>query len=72
MVPQAAVKAAVLVEGDEILPTAAATVSAERSTPSRRNGGEVRSEWKAGLTLSVVRWVIRMPEPTSAHRNDAA
>src|SRR5262249_27350033 len=61
MVPQAAVKVAVVDESDDIVPTApVADVSAERSPPSRPDAGEARSEWMAGLTVSAVRWIIRL------------
>src|SRR5215467_12519560 len=62
MVRQATVKAAVVDESSDIPATApAATVAAERSPPPRGDAGEeARSEWKAGLTLSAARWVVRL------------
>jgi NitT/TauT family transport system permease protein len=60
MVSQATVKVAVLDESDDVAPAAPAPVAAERSPPSRPNAGESRSEWKAGLWVSAVRWIIRL------------
>jgi NitT/TauT family transport system permease protein len=61
MVPQATAKVAVVDESSEILPTApVATVTAERSPPSRPDAEDARSEWMAGLTVSAARWVVRL------------
>jgi len=56
MVPQATVKVAVVDESSDVVPTApAATVTAERSPPSRPDAGEARSEWMAGLSVAAAR-----------------
>jgi len=61
MVPQATVKVAVVDESSDVVPTApAATVTAERSPPSRPDAGEARSEWMAGLSVSAARWAVRL------------
>jgi NitT/TauT family transport system permease protein len=60
MVPLATAKVAVVDESSDILPAAPATVTAERSPPSRPDAGEARSEWMAGLTVSAARWVVRL------------
>src|SRR5262249_13091717 len=63
MIPNAAVKVAVVDDSCDIVPPAqaATTVTAERWPPSRPDAGdEARSEWIAGLTLSAARWVVRL------------
>ena len=59
--PQATVKMAAVDESADIAVTAPATAAeAESSRSSRPDAGEERSEWMAGLTMSVARWVVRL------------
>ena len=52
---------AVVDESADIAVTAPATAAeAESSRSSRPDAGEERSEWMAGLTMSVARWVVRL------------
>ena len=48
-------------ESADIAVTAPATAAeAESSRSSRPDAGEERSEWMAGLTMSVARWAVRL------------
>jgi NitT/TauT family transport system permease protein len=59
--PQATVKMAAVDESADIAVTAPATAAeAESSRSSRPDAGEERSEWMAGLTMSVARWAVRL------------
>ena len=59
--PQATVKMAAVDESADIAITAPATTAeAESSRSSRPDAGGERSEWMAGLTLSVARWAVRL------------
>ena len=59
--PQATVKMAAVDESADIAVTAPATAAeAESSRSSRPDAGGERSEWMAGLTLSVARWAVRL------------
>jgi len=59
--PQATVKMAAVDERADIAVTAPATAAeAESSRSSRPDAGEERSEWMAGLTMSVARWAVRL------------
>ena len=59
--PQATVKMAAVDESADIAVTAPATTAeAESSRSPRPDAREERSEWMAGLTTSVARWVVRL------------
>src|SRR5262249_9391057 len=59
--PQATVEMAAVDESADIAVTAPATTAeAESSRSSRPDAGEERSEWMAGLTMSVARWAVRL------------
>ncbi len=61
MVPQAAVKVAIVDESADVTPIAPPpAVPAERLPPSRPDAGEARSEWKERLWLSAARWIVRL------------
>ena len=61
MVPQATMKVPVVDDSADIAPAApAATVTAERPPPSRPDADQARSEWRERLTVSAVRWVVRL------------
>ena len=59
--PQATVKMAAVDESADTAVTASPTTAeAESSRSSRPDAGDERSEWMAGLTLSVARWAVRL------------
>ena len=61
MISQATAKVAVVDERSDIMPTAPPEiVTAERLPPSRPDAGEARSEWMERLTVSAVRWGVRL------------
>ena len=59
--PQATVKMAAVDESADTAVTASPTTAeAESSRSSRPDAGDERSEWMAGLTMSIARWAVRL------------